>query len=75
MRALRIIVGFAAVRFFDRLNRAATKVYALSRVIFNVLSRSFSGLLPIPHRLSLAAAHGAAMRSLARFMFIAIATN
>ena len=65
-----------AVRFFDRLNRAATKVYALSRAIFSVLSRSFSGLLPIPHGLlPSAAAHGAAMRSLARFMFIAIATN
>jgi hypothetical protein len=46
------MVGFAEARFFDRPNRAATKVYALSRAIFSVLSRSFSGLLPTPHRLS-----------------------
>ena len=34
--ALRIMVEFAAVRFLDRLNRAATKVYASSRAIFSV---------------------------------------
>ena len=50
------------MRFFDRLNRAATKVYALSRAIFSVLSCSFSGLLAIPRRLpSPAAAYGAAI--------------
>ena len=36
---------------FYRLNKAATKVYALSCAIFSVLSRSFSGLLPTPHRI------------------------
>ena len=71
------MVEFAAVRFLDRLNRAATKVYASSRAIFSVAHFLASCLFQTDS--SLAAAHCAAMKSLARymfcFMFIAIATN
>jgi hypothetical protein len=62
------------VRFFERLHSRNEGVRLVARH-FTVPSRSFSRLLFLPHRRLPAAAHGAAMRNLARFMFIAIATN
>ena len=44
--------------------------------LFRALNRSFSGLpSALRHISPVAAAHAAAMRTRARFMFIAIATN
>ena len=63
------------MRFFDRLNKAATKVYAC-RAPFSAFSAAHFLASCLFHTDSFpSAAHGAAMRSLARFMFIAIATN
>ena|SRR5271166_1175793 len=73
--ALRKMAEVCGCAVFRPRQQAATKVCALLRAIFSVLSRSFSRLLFLPHRRLPAAAHGAAMRSLARFMFIAITTN